>query len=103
MTIPNLITSLARTDLIVFGVLVLSISASVLIPGTSYSPKTSVYASPSPMVDILSTHQVDTLNASNIASEIMPPADVASRAYPSTLLASHAIKVDSTKKQVIVT
>ena len=69
MTIPNLITSLARTDLIVFGVLVLSISASVLIPGTNHSPKPTVYASPAPTVDILPTHQVGTLNVSNIASE----------------------------------
>ena len=100
MTIPNLITSLARTDLIVFGVLVLSISASVLIPGTSHSPKTTVYASPAPTVDILSTHQVDTLNVSNIASEILPKVDAESRAYPSTLPDFSAIKDVSTKKQM---
>lgn len=100
MTIPNLITSLARTDLIVFGVLVLSISASVLIPGTSHSPKTTVYASPAPTVDILPTHQVGTLNVSNIASEILPTVDVESRAYPSTLPDFSAIKDVSTKKQM---
>ena len=100
MTIPNLITSLARTDLIVFGVLVLSISASVLIPGTSHSPKPTFYASPAPTVDILPTHQVDTLNVSNIASEILPTVDVESRAYPSTLPDFSAIKDVSTKKQM---
>ena len=100
MTIPNLITSLARTDLIVFGVLVLSISASVLIPGTSHSPKPTFYASPAPTVDILPTHQVDTLNVSNIASEILPTVDVESRAYPSTLPDFSAIKDVRTKKQM---
>ena len=100
MTIPNLITSLARTDLIVFGVLVLSISASVLIPGTNHSPKPTVYASPAPTVDILPTHQVGTLNVSNIASEILPTVDVESRAYPSTLPDFSAIKDVSTKKQM---
>ena len=100
MTIPNLITSLARTDLIVFGVLVLSISASVLIPGTRHSPEPTVYASPVPTVDTLPTHQVDTLNVSNIASAILPKVEVESRAYPSTLPDFSAIKDVSTKKQM---
>jgi len=100
MTIPNLITSLARTDLIVFGMLMLSISASVLIPGTRHSPETTVYASPVPTVDTLPTHQVDTLNVSNIASAILPKVEVESRAYPSTLPDFSAIKDVSTKKQM---
>jgi len=100
MTIPNLITSLARTDLIVFGMLMLSISASVLIPGTRHSPEPTVYASPVPTVDTLPTHQVDTLNVSNIASAILPKVEVESRAYPSTLPDFSAIKDVSTKKQM---
>ena len=98
MTIPKLITRLARTDLIVFGVLALSISASVLIPGTSHSPKPTVYASPVPSVDSLSTHQVGTLNVSNIASEIPPKSEAESSAYPSTLPDFSAVKDVSTKK-----
>ncbi|MBT5702062.1 MAG: hypothetical protein HOI67_11480 [Gammaproteobacteria bacterium] len=100
MTIPSLITSLARTDLIMFGMLMLSMSASVLIPGTRHSPEPTVYASPVPTVDTLPTHQVDTLNASNIASAILPKIEVESRAYPSTLPDFSAIKDVSTKKQM---
>ena len=100
MTIPNLITSLARTDLIVFVFGMLMLSISVLIPGTRHSPEPTVYASPVPTVDTLPTHQVDTLNVSNIASAILPKVEVESRAYPSTLPDFSAIKDVSTKKQM---
>ena len=53
-----------------------------------------------PTVDTLPTHQVDTLNVSNIASAILPKVEVESRAYPSTLPDFSAIKDVSTKKQM---
>jgi Bax protein len=117
------ITSLTRTDLIMLGALVLSISASVLASGVRNSFESMAYASPAQSVDTLSTHQVaitdqvdstdqvDTTDkidntdqvtiteVSNIASEILPSSEVESRFYPSTLPDFSAINDVRTKKQ----
>ena len=106
MTRLDQITSLTRTDLIMLGALVLSISASVLASGVHNSSESRVYASPAQPVDTLSTHQVaitdqvDITEASNIASEILPSSEVESRSYPSTLPDFSAINDVRTKKQM---
>lgn len=113
MTIPNLITSMSRTDLIVFGVtmlgvLVLSISVlsisvlsiTVLIPGTSYPPEPKIHVSLVQTADTLSTNRMNTNKASDITSKIPPTSALESSAYPSTLPDFSAIKDVRTKKQI---
>jgi Bax protein len=106
------ITSLTTTDLIMLGALVLSISASALVPGVRNSSESMVYASPAQSVDTLSTNQeaitdqvdttdqIDITEVSNIASEILPSSEVESRSYPSTLPDFSAINDVRTKKQM---
>jgi Bax protein len=93
------ITSLTRTDLIMLGALVLSISASVLVSSARTPVESMIYATPAQSVDTLSTSLVDITEASNIASEILPSSEVESRSYPSTLPDFSAIKDVRTKKQ----
>jgi Bax protein len=95
----DLITSLTRTDLIMLGALVLSISASVLVSGARTPAESMVYTTPAQSVDPLLTSLVNITEVSNIASEILPSSEVESRSYPSTLPDFSAIKDVRTKKQ----
>ena len=101
MTMARLdqMTNLIRTDQIMLGALVLSISASSLISSAHNAPESMVYASPAQSVDTLSTRHLDITEVSNIASEILPSSEIESRSYPSTLPDFSSIKDVRTKKQ----
>jgi Bax protein len=92
-------TNLIRTDQIMLGALVLSISASSLVSSAHNEPESMVYASPAQSVDTLSTRHLDITEVSNIASEILPSSEIESRSYPSTLPDFSSIKDVRTKKQ----
>ena len=92
-------TNLIRTDQIMLGALVLSISASSLISSAHNEPESMVYASPAQSVDTLSTRHLDITEVSNITSEILPSSEIESRSYPSTLPDFSSIKDVRTKKQ----
>jgi len=92
-------TNLIRTDQIMLGALVLSISASSLVSSAHNEPESMVYASPAQSVDTLSTRHLDITEVSNIASEILPGSEIESRSYPSTLPDFSSIKDVRTKKQ----
>jgi Bax protein len=101
MTMARLdqMTNLIRTDQIMLGALVLSISASSLVSSAHNEPESMVYASPAQSVDTLSTRHLDITEVSNIASEILPSSEIESRSYPSTLPDFSSIKDVRTKKQ----